>query len=132
MPIDDYGLRAFFDQYFDVFAACVRGEREIADALRFYALPVILTGPPGVTTATTDNDAAAMMLGQIDALRAAGYHRTIARRSDVNVINAVSALCTATFSQRDRTGAEIDEVTITFLVTETSAGLKISVRAVHG
>ena len=67
MPLDDFSLRAFFDQYFDVFAACVRGEREIADVLHFYGLPVILTSQHGVTTATTDNEAAAIMLGGIDA-----------------------------------------------------------------
>ena len=132
MPLDDFSLRAFFDQYFDVFAACVRGEREIADVLHFYGLPVILTSQHGVTTATTDNETPAIMLGQIDALREAGYQRTIVRRDDVNVINAASALCTATFSHRDRTGDEIDEATITFLVIETSAGQKIAVRAVHG
>jgi hypothetical protein len=132
MPLDDYGLRAFLDQYFDVFAACARGERELADLLRFFGLPVILTSQDGVTTATTDDEALAIMLGGRDALRAAGYHRTIVLRDDMNIINAVSALCTATFSHRDRAGGEIDKATITFLVTETSAGLKISVRAVHG
>jgi hypothetical protein len=132
MPIDGFGLRVWFDQYFDVLAACVRGEREIADVLRFYGVPVILTSQHGVSTASTDDEAAAIMLGEIDALRAARYHRTRVQSADVNLINAASALYTATYSHRDRAGDEIDQAAITYLVTETSAGLKISVRAVHG
>jgi hypothetical protein len=132
VSIDDFGLRAWFDQYFHVFATCVRGERDIVDVLRFHGVPVIMTSPDGVITATTRDQSGAIMRGEIDALRSAGYHHTNVHTGDVNVINATSALYTATFSRLNHAGAEFNRSTATYLVTERSTGLEISVRAVHG
>jgi hypothetical protein len=47
------------------------------------------------------------------------------------VLNASSALYTATLSRRDDDDDEIDRGTITYVVTEISARLEIAVLAVH-
>ena len=49
--------------------------------------------------------------------------------SEVSVLNAVSALYRATLSRRNVDGEEIDCPTITFLVTDDVAGLRIVVLA---
>ena len=132
MSIDDFALRAWFDEYFHVFAACVRGECEIVDVLRFYGVPVIMTSQDGVITASTRDESGAIMRGEIDALRSANYHHTNVHTGDVNILNAASALYTATFSRLNHAGAEFNRATVTYLVTERSARLEISVRAVNG
>jgi hypothetical protein len=54
MPVDAAGLSRWFDEYLDTFAACARGDREIASLLRYYAVPLIVTSDDGVVVSTTE------------------------------------------------------------------------------
>jgi hypothetical protein len=132
MPVDASGVSRWFEQYLDAFAACVRGERDMAALLRHYGVPLIVTSDDGVIAVMTDDEAAAVMQSQVDGLRALGYHHTEVLQSDVTVLNSMSALYRGTMSRRDYNGSEIGCPTISYLVTEDPAGLRIAVLAVQG
>ena len=132
MPVDADAVNLWFDEYFDTFAACARGERDMSAHLGHYGVPLILTSDDGVTTLMTDDEAAAVMQSLADGLRANGYHHTDVLHSEVSVLNSESALYRATLSRRNRDGGEIDCPTITYLVTDDVAGLRIVLLATHG
>ena len=125
MPVDTDAVNLWFDEYFDTFAACARGDRDMSALLGHYGVPLILTSDDGVTTLMTDDEAAAVMQSLADGLRANGYHHTDVLHSEVSVLNAVSALYRATLSRRNVDGGEIGCPTITYLVTDDIAGLRI-------
>jgi hypothetical protein len=132
MPVDTDVVNRWFDEYFATFEACARGERDMSELLSKYGLPLIFTSGAGVTTLMTDDEAAAVMQGLVDGLRANGYHHTEVLHSEVSVLNSVSALYQGTLSRCNADGEEFDCPTVTFLVTDDVAGLRIVVLAVHG
>jgi hypothetical protein len=132
MPVDTDVVSRWFDGYFGTFEACARGEREMSELLRHYGVPLVFTTDAGVTTLMTDDEAAAMMQGLIDGLRGNGYDHTDVLHPEVSVLNAASALYRCTLSRRDADGKEFDCPTVTFLVTDDVAGLRIVVLAVRG
>ena len=131
MPVDTDVVNSWFDEYFGTFEACARGDRDMSELLRHYGVPLIFTSDAGVTTLMTDDEAAAMMQGLIDGLRANGYHHTDVLHPEVSVLNSVSALYRATLSRRTAGGEEFDCPTVTFLVTDDVAGLRIVLIAVQ-
>lgn len=132
MPVDSDAVSRWFDEYFDTFTACARGDGDMSALLRHYGVPLILTTDDGVTALMTDDEAAAVMQSLVDGLRANGYHHTTVLHSEVTVINATSAVYRATMSRRNHDGIEISCPTITYLVTDDVAGLRIAVLATHG
>ncbi|HEV7420286.1 MAG TPA: hypothetical protein VGO30_10605 [Mycobacterium sp.] len=132
MPVDTSGLSEWFDQYLDTFAACARGDREIASLLRYYGVPMILTSDDGVVGLTSDDQIASVIQGQLNGLRATGYHHTEVLNSTVTVLNSTSALYRGTLSRRNGQGAELACPTVTYLVTDGTSGLRISLLAAHG
>jgi hypothetical protein len=131
MPVDTDVVNRWFAQYFDTFEACARGDRDMSELLSNYGVPLIFTSDDGVTTLMTDDEAAAMMQSMVDGLRANGYHHTDVVQSEVSVLNAVSALYRGTLSRRKADGEEFDCPTVTFLVTDDVAGLRIVLLAVQ-
>jgi hypothetical protein len=132
MPLDADRLNEWFDAYLDTFAACARDDREIASLLAFYGVPFIVTSDDGAVAMTSDDQVAAVMQGQLDGLRANGYHHSEVLHSEVTVLNSASGLYRGTFSRRDRNGGEIANVTVTYVATDGPAGLRISLLAAHG
>lgn len=132
MSVDADVVGRWFDEYFDAFAACTRGDREMGALLAFYGVPLILTTDDGVTTLMTDDEAAAVMQSQIDGLRAMGYHHTVVLHSEVIVLNSTSALYRGTLSRRNADDSEIGCPAITCLVTDDVAGLRIALLAAQG
>ncbi len=131
MPVDTDAVDRWFAEYFASFEACARGEGDMSELLPHYGVPLIFTSDAGVTTLMTDDEAAAMMQGLIDGLRANGYHHTDVMNPEVSVINAASAMYRATLSRRNADGDEFDCPTVTFLVTDDVAGLRIVLIAVQ-
>ena len=43
MPVDTDAVNLWFDEYFDTFAACARGDRDMSALLGHYGVPLILT-----------------------------------------------------------------------------------------
>jgi len=64
-------------------------------------------------------------------MRAAAYGRSEILASEVTVLNSMSALYRGTFSRHRSGGGEISRLTATYLVTDSAAGRRISVLAVH-
>jgi hypothetical protein len=132
MPVDTDVVNRWFSEYFDTFEACARGDRDMSELLSHYGVPLILTSDDGVTTLMTDDEAAAVMQSMVGGLRANGYYHTDVLHSEVSVLNSVSALYRGTLSRRNRDGEEFDCPTVTFLVTDDVAGLRIVLLAVQG
>jgi hypothetical protein len=132
MPVDTDVVNRWFDEYFATFEACARGDRDMSELLSKYGLPLIFTSDAGVTTLMTDDEAAAVIQSLVDGLRANGYHHTDVLHPEVTVLNSVSALYRATLSRRTADGEEFDCPTVTFLVTDDVAGLRVVLLAVKG
>lgn len=132
MPVDAAAVSRWFDDYLDTFAASTRGDRDMTALLNHYGVPMIVTSDEGVVVLMTDDEAVALMQSQADALRALGYDHTEVLHSEVSVFNSASAMYRATLSRRTADGAEINCPTISYLVTEQPAGLRIAVLAAHG
>ena len=100
--------------------------------LSLYGVPLILTSDDGVSTLMTDDEAAAVLQSLADGLRANGYHHTEVLHSEVSVLNSTSAIYRGSMSRRNVDGAEIGSPTITYLVTDDIAGLRIVLLATQG
>jgi len=132
MPVDANAVNRWFDKYFETFSACARGDRDMSELLSHYGLPLILTTDDGVTTLITDDEAAAVMQSLVDGLRANGFHHIEVVHAEVKMLNSFSALYRGTVSRRNVEGAEIGCPTITHLLTDDIAGLRIVVLATQG
>jgi hypothetical protein len=132
MPVDSHAVNRWFDEYFETFSACARGDRDMSELLSHYGVPLILATDDGVTTLMTDDEAAAVMQSLADGLRANGFHHTEVLHSEVSVLNATSAIYRGSMSRRNSEGKEIGSPTITYLVTDDVAGLRIVVLATQG
>jgi len=93
---------------------------------------MILTTDDGVVGLTSDDQIASVIQGQLDGLRATGYHHSEVLNSTVTVLNSTSALYRGTLSRRNGHGAELACLTVTYLVTDGPVGLQISLLAAHG
>ena len=132
--MDAATVNRFLNEYLEAFAACVRGEREIASLLAYYGVPLIITSDDGVIALTTDSDVVAVIQSQIDGLRGLRYRRTEVLQSEVIGLNATSALYRASLARRDDDqGDEIDCPTITYVVTGARRQVRgSSVLVAHG
>jgi hypothetical protein len=115
-----------------VFAACGRGERDTADLLGYYGVPLLVTTSAGYFALTSEEQVVATLQQQVDGMRAAAYDRTEILAAEVTALNAASALYRATFSRQRSDGSEVGRVSRTYLVTDGAAGRRISVLAVQG
>jgi hypothetical protein len=129
--VEDKAVRRWFGDYLDAFATCGRGEREADALLAYYGVPLLLSTDDGFIALTRDDQVVAAAQQQIDGMRAADYDHSDVLGSDVTVLNATSALYRGTFSRRRADGTEINRLTVTYLVTDGSAGRRISALALH-
>ncbi|HTU08466.1 MAG TPA: hypothetical protein VMG13_23165 [Trebonia sp.] len=130
--MENSDVSRWFDEYLDAYAACGRGERDTASLLAYYGVPLLVTTDSGFFALTTGDQVVAVVQQQIDGMRAAAYDRSEILHSEVTVLNAASALYRGTFSRQRGDGSEISRLTMTYLVTDGSAGRRISAFAVHG
>jgi hypothetical protein len=94
-------------------------------------VPLLLTSDDGAVALTTESEVLSAVRRQIDAMRAAGYHRSDTLNSDAVALNARSALHTAEFSRQRADGSEIGRLRATYLITVGPNGRRISALAVH-
>jgi hypothetical protein len=132
MALDAGAVGRWFDDYLETFAACVRGEQEMATLLAHYGVPLIITSDDGVIEVMTDDEAAGIIQSLVDGLRGLGFHHIEVLHPEVTVLNAMSAIYRATMSRRNEHGDEIGCPTITYLVTDDVAGMRIKVLATQG
>ena len=131
MPFDADAVGRWINEYLSTFAACARGDGDMASLLGHFGVPMIVTSDEGVVTLMTDDEAAAVIQSQVDGLRALRYDHSQVLHSEVTVLNATSAMFRATLSRRNVDGGEIDCPTITYLVTDDVAGPRIVLLASH-
>jgi hypothetical protein len=124
--VNNSELSRWFSEYLDVFAACARGESDAGSLLGYYGVPLLVTTDDGFSALTSDDQVVALMQRQVDGLRAAAYGHTDVVDSEVTLLNASSALYRGTFSRQRRDGGEINQVTATYLVTDSVVGRRIS------
>jgi hypothetical protein len=129
--VESEDLRQWFGEYVDVFASCGRGERDATSLLEYYGVPLLLTTDNGYFALTTDDQVVAALQPQVDGMLAAAYDRTEILESEVTILNFTSALYRGTFSRQRSDGGEMSRLTATYLVTDGTAGRRISVLAVH-
>ena len=129
--MQEQAVRRWFGEYLDTFAACGRGERGADALLAYYGVPLLVATDGGFIAVTSDDQVVAAAQQQIDAMRAADYDHSDVLSSEVTVVNATSALHRGAFSRRRADGTEINQLMVTYLVTDGSAGRRISVLAVH-
>lgn len=125
MPIDSH----WFADYIATFAACARGEVEMSALLGYYAVPLLVTSDAGAIALESADEVAALIQGELDGLRAIGYHHTEVVHSELTVLNASSALYRTSLSRRDRNGAELGSPAAAYLVADGGDGARISVLA---
>ena len=111
--VDSSGVRRWFGEYFDAFAACGRGEKGTGFLLAYYGVPLLLTTDGGFFALTSDDQVVAAVQQQVDGMRAAGYSRSEMLGSEVTVLNSTSAVYRGTFSRHRSDGAEIGRLTAT-------------------
>ncbi|HTI78572.1 MAG TPA: hypothetical protein VL634_26450 [Mycobacterium sp.] len=132
MPLDADSVGRWISEYLDTFAACARGDGDMAALLGHFGVPMIVTSDEGVVTLMTDDEAAAVIQSQVDGLRALGYDHSEVLHSEVTLLNDSSAVFRATLSRRNVDGGEIDNPTLTYVVTDDVVGPRIVLLAAHG
>jgi hypothetical protein len=129
--VDESDWVRWFGEYLGVFEACGRGERDADSLLGYYGVPLLVATDDGFTALTTEPQVAAAAQQQIDGMRAADYDRSDVLGSEVTVLNATSARYQGEFSRRRADGGEISRLTVTYLLTDGSAGRRISALVLH-
>lgn len=132
MALDSAAAGRWFDDYLEIFATAVRGERPISALLDCYAVPLTLTTDEGAVTLSTHDQLAAVIQGQVDGLRAQRYHHTTRSSAEVSVLNGSSALYRGAFARHDIDGAVLGQVAVTYLLIDGPDAVRIAVLASHG
>lgn len=129
--VDESDLEERFGEYLSAFAALGRGESQPARVVAHYDVPLLVTTDDVVISLGTSDDVAAWLQGQAEAMAAAHYDHTETLASAVTVLNQRTAVHRAEFSRRRRDGAEINRLTVTYVITRASNGFRISALLVH-
>jgi hypothetical protein len=129
--VDTDDVTRWFGEYLDAFASCGRGESKAASLLAYYGVPLLLSTDETFVALTSEDQVLAMAQQQIDGMLAADYDHSDVVASEVTPLNATSALYDGTFSRERADGTEISRLTVTYLVTDGSAGRRISALALH-
>lgn len=79
----------------------------------------------------TVDEVAAWLQSQADAMSAAGYSHTETLASDVAILNRNTALHRAEFSRQRADGTEINQMSVTYVITRESEGLRIATLVLH-
>jgi hypothetical protein len=129
--VNDNDVSLWFDEYLAAFAACGRGENDVASLLAYYGVPLLLATDDGFVALTSDDQIVAAVKPQLDGMRAADYDHTDVLHSDVTVLNATSAIYRGEYSYVGGDGAQLRRLALTYLLTDSALGRRISVLAVH-
>jgi hypothetical protein len=124
-------VEQWFAAYLKVFGACGRGERPASEVVRFYSLPLLLTTDDIAIFLGSKEDIETWLRTQIDGMKAADFAEIDVLGSDVEVLNARTALLRGHFSRRRADGTEIVELTCTYLISDGPKGRAISALSVH-
>ncbi len=122
-------IHELLERYGPTFVDLAVGKRSDMDVLlEFYGAPLRFIGP---TFHMIMNDNAAItgpngMGGEIDQLRQANFAESTLERCNVSVLNNRAALVDALWLRRDGKGELLARFAVTYLVTLTSEGWRIT------
>jgi hypothetical protein len=130
--MDEATVSDWFDLYLNTLAARGRGESEdLKPLLEFYAVPLVVATDDASHALTTAEGVTDFARQQVEGMQAAHYHRTEIIEARVTVLNVTSALYRGAFARQRLDGGEIGRLGVTYLITDGTAGLRISALAVH-
>ncbi len=122
-------IHELFERYGPTFVDLVVGRRSDINALlEFYGAPLRFIGPT-FHMIMKDNVAITGpngMGGEIDQLRQANFAESTLERCNVSVLNNRAALVDALWLRRDAKGELLARFAVTYLVTLTSEGWRIT------
>ena len=121
----------WFAQYLSAFAALGRGESRPGDVVPYYGVPFLLTTDDVIVSLGTVAEVAAWLQSQADATLATGYNHTETLASDVAILNRNTAVHRAEFSRQRADGTEINQMSVTYVITRESEGFRISTLVLH-
>ena len=124
-------VRDWFARYLSTFAAMGRGESGPDEVVHHYGIPFLLTTDDVVHSLGTVDEVAAWLQTQAVAMSTAGYGHTETLTSDVTILNRTTAVHRADLSRRRADGTEINQMSVTYVVTRGSDGFHISMLVVH-
>jgi hypothetical protein len=116
----------------DAYTVCGRGEGDPRALLDYWGVPLLLTTDDGFGALANDEQVLAVIGHQMEGLRSSGFHHIEVLESETTVLNAKSALYRGSFVRRGSDDSEIARLSCTYLVTDGSAGRRISALVVHG
>lgn len=120
-------VRAWFENYLRVYAACCRGDSDdTRQLLEYFGVPLLLTTNETAVAITSEDEVVGAVGQQIDRLRAAGYARTETLDSETTMLNASTALHRAHFAWLRADDSEIAQMGLAYLITHGVSGHRIS------
>jgi len=129
--VEEEEVRAWFAEYLSAFAALGRSESRPRDLIAYYGVPSLLTTDEVITWLRTTDDVEAWLQGQADAMSAAGYDHTDTLVSEVAVLNRNTAVHRAQLSRERSDGTQINQMSVTYVLTCESERLRITALVVH-
>jgi len=130
--MDKPDAQRWFADYLAEFVALARGD--IADPRRIldhYGVPMLVSTGDGTLFLADDEQVLGMIGRQLDGMRGAGYDRTEQLSAETTLLNATCALHRGRFAWLRADGSEITRVEVSYVITEGSAGPRISALLVH-
>ena len=130
--MDTDEVRRWFRSYLADFVALGRGDLDdVRKILEHYGVPMLISTDAGTTALTGEGQVLAVARQQVDGMRAAGYDRSEEMAGETTVLNATCAIHRARFARVRADGSEISQVEATYMITDRSAGRRISAIIVH-
>jgi hypothetical protein len=122
----------WFSTYLTDYAALARGDVEdIRLLLGHYSLPLLLSTDASCMSLLDESQLRAVVRQQIDDLRGADYDRSEQLTAATAVLNRTCAVHRVLLSRLRRDGSEIARLEVTYLITATVDGHRISAIVVH-
>jgi len=120
-------VRAWFENYLRVYAACCRGDSDdTRQLLEYFAVPLLLTTNETAGAITSEDEVVGAVGQQIERLRAAGYARTETLDSTTTMLNETTALHQAHFAWLRADDSEIARMGLAYVITHGVSGRRIS------
>lgn len=129
--MDTTEAERWFAAYLADFVALGRGDIEVSRILDHYGVPMIVSTDEGTQFLTDEEQVLAVMRRQLDGLRAEDYDRTEQLAGETTALNRSSALHRGRFARLRADGSEVARVDISYLITDGTAGRRISALIVH-
>lgn len=129
--VEDSEVADWFAEYVSAFAALGRGEARPDDVVLHYGVPFLVTTDDVIIAHRTVQEVAAWLKRQADAMAAAAYDHTKTLASDISILNRNTALLRGEFSRQRSDGTEINQMSVTYVVTRESGSFRISALVLH-